>query len=426
MSTATMSTSPATATASDSDSRKDTRALITGLGVIAPNGVGAEAYWAATLAGKSGIDRIDGPEPDGYSVSLAGKADSFITADHVPGRLAVQTDRWSQLGLAATGMALKDAAVDTGRLPEYGLGVITASSSGGNEYGQQQIERLWSIGPREVGVYQSIAWFYAATTGQVSIANQARGRCGVVVSEQAGGLDALGQARRTLREEAEMVICGGTEAPLSPYALVCQISTGKLSTSDDPEGCYRPFDSRAEGYVPGEGGAMLIVETGESARRRGVAPYGEIAGYAATFDPRPGSGRPPALARAIRQAIADAGIVPAEVDVVFADAAALPVQDRQEADAIAEVFGAYGVPVTAPKTMTGRLYAGGAALDVAAALLSIRDQVIPPTIGTAAADPAYTLDLVCGRPRETSVRTALVIARGAGGFNAAMVLKAAI
>ncbi|MFC4121823.1 ketosynthase chain-length factor [Nonomuraea zeae] len=402
-----------------------TRALITGLGIVAPTGVGTETYWHATLNGKSGIDRIRAFDASAYSTTLAGNVDSFAAAEYVPGRLIVQTDRWTQLGLAAAAMALRDAGVDPKALPEYGLGVITAASSGGNEFGQREIEQLWTRGPGAVGVYQSIAWFYAASTGQISIHERAKGRCGVIVAEQAGGLDVLGHSRRVLREDGGVLISGGTEAPLSPYALVCQTRSGRLSTAGNPEECYLPFDRRAAGFVPGEGGAMLIVESAESARERGArTPYGEIAGYAATFDPRPGSGRPPALCRAITLALADARLGPEDVDVVFADAAADPELDRIEADALASVFGPHGVPVTAPKTMTGRLYAGGAALDAATALLSMRDSVIPPTVGTARPDPAYGLDLVCGTPRQARVRTALVLARGAGGFNAALVLTA--
>jgi act minimal PKS chain-length factor (CLF/KS beta) len=274
-----------------------------------------------------------------------------------------------------------------------------------------------------VGAYQSIAWFYAATTGQLSIRYGARGPCGVVVSEQASALDALAQARRVLRGGARVVLSGGTEAPLSPYAMVCQITNGKLSTSDDPTRTYLPFDAAANGNVPGEGGAIVVLETAESAGERGLRGYGEIAGYAATFDPPPGSARTPNLGQAIRLALDDAGMSARDIDVVFADGAAVPELDRQEAHAIASVFGAWRIPVTVPKSMTGRLYAGGGALDVAAALLCMRDSVIPPTVGVTDIPATYRIDLVVGEPREARVRTALVLARGAGGFNAAIVLR---
>ena len=401
-----------------------TRALVTGLGVVAPNGIGVEEYWSATLTGKSGLRRLEHLEPAGYPVRVGGVAETFVTADHVPARLAAQTDRWTALGLAAAALAFEDAGIEPATLPEYEFGVVTGSSSGGNEFGQREIERLWSQGPAFVGAYQSIAWFYAATTGQLSIRHGARGPCGVLVSEQAAGLDALAEARRMLRIGTRLVVSGGTEAPLSPYATVCQLASGRLSTVDDPDRCYIPFDRAASGYVPGEGGAILLVESEQSARERGARWYGEIAGYGATFDPRPGSGRPPGLRRAIELALADAGVSAADVDVVFADAAGVRELDRQEARAIGEVFGWGRVPVAVPKTMTGRLYAGGAALDVAAALLAIRDSMIPPAVGVEDLAADCEMDLVLNVPRETRVRVAVVLARGYGGFNAALVVRA--
>jgi act minimal PKS chain-length factor (CLF/KS beta) len=167
---------------------------------------------------------------------------------------------------------------------------------------------------------------------------------------------------------------------------------------------------------------MLIVENAEDAQVRGARVYGEIAGYAATFDPRPGSGREPGLRRAMELALADAGRRPADVDVVFADAAGVPELDRQEAAAIRGLFGRPGPPVTAPKTMTGRLYAGGAALDLASALLAIRDGVIPPTAGVTDQVPGYEIDLVRETPRAAEIGTAMVVARGHGGFNAAVIV----
>ncbi len=192
------------------------RTLVTGIGVIAPNGVGTEDYWSATLAGKSGIDRLTHMDQDRYAATVAGTVDGFVVSEHVPSRLVVQTDRLTQFGLAAAGMALADARLDPATLPEFQFSVVTASASGGNEFGQREIQKLWSKGPQHVGAYQSIAWFYAATTGQVSIRFGARGPCGVIVSEQASGLDALAQARRVLRGGARVVISGGTEALAVP------------------------------------------------------------------------------------------------------------------------------------------------------------------------------------------------------------------
>lgn len=402
-----------------------TTAIVTGIGIVAPNGIGTEEYWAATLAGTSGIAGITRFDPTPYPVQLAGEITGFDAAAQIPARLLVQTDRWTHLALHATGLALADARADTSSLPEYEMAVVTASSSGGTEFGQHEIERLWQLGPDHVTAYQSIAWFYAATTGQVSIRHQMRGPCGVIATEQAGGLDALGQSRRLLREDAALVVTGGTDASLCPYGLVAQLTTGLLSRSADPARAYLPFDPAASGYLPGEGGAILIVEDAARPRAGRPQPYGELAGYAAGFDPAPDSGRPPVLAAVIGAALADAGLVPGDIGVVFADAAGVPALDEAEAQAISSVFGACGVPVTAPKTMTGRLYAGGGALDVATALLALRHGVIPATTGVRAlAHGCRQIDLVRGKPRTAPLRAALVLARGFSGFNAAVVLCA--
>lgn len=399
-------------------------AVITGIGVLAPTGIGLEEHWAATLRGETAIGPLQRFDPSSYPISLGGEVPDFVTKERVPGRLIPQTDHWTHLALAATDLALADAGITPADLPEYEMAVVTASSSGGVEFGQKEIERLWANGPRHVSAYQSIAWFYAATTGQISIRHGMRGPCGVVVAEQAGGLEAFAQARRVLADGARIVVSGGTDAPFSPYGLTCQLSNGLLSRSGDPDGAFRPFDRDATGYVPGEGGAIVIVEDAASAAERGRRPYGEIAGYAASFDPPPWTDRRPALGTAITGALRDAGIEPSEVDAVFADAAGDPYLDATEAAAISAVFGEYAVPVTAPKTMTGRLYAGGAPLDLVDALMAIRDGVLPPTVGVRALSADCRIDLVRDRPRKLRVRTALVIARGYGGFNAALVVRA--
>lgn len=399
-------------------------AVVTGLGIASPNGLGAQDYWEAVLGGKSGIARITRWDPSGYPSRLAGQIPGFVAADHLPSRLLAQTDRSTRLALVATEWALADAGVTPEDLEQFDMGVVTASAAGGYEFGQAELQKLWSQGASYVSAYQSFAWFYAVNTGQISIRNGMKGPSGVVVSDQAGGLDALAQARRLIRKGTPLIVSGTADASVCPWGWVAQLATGRVSTSDEPAAAYLPFDRDARGYVPGEGGALLILESGENARARGARVYGEIAGYAATIDPRPGSGREPGLRRTIELALADAGADAADVDVVFADGAGTPELDRVEALAICAVFGERGVPVTVPKTMTGRLYSGGAPLDVATALLSIRDGVVPPTVHIDPC-PDYALDLVLDRPRGAGVRTALVLARGFGGFNSAVVVRAA-
>ncbi len=403
------------------------RAVITGIGIVAPNGVGTETYWSATRNGKNAVRRITSFDPSPYPTQLAGEVQGFKPEDHIDGRLIVQTDRWTWLALAAADMALKDAALDPRKAEPYHMSVITASSSGGNEFGQKEIGNLWGKGVLFVGAYQSIAWFYAATTGQIAIKWGMKGPCGVVLSEGAGGLEALAHSWRNIRRGVDVVVSGGTEAPLCPYALVCQLQNGLMSREKDPALAYRPFDAKANGYVPGEGGAILIVEEFEYAKKRGAPHvYAEMLGYCATQDGYHHAKRAPdarQYARAMRQAIQNAGISPQEVDVIFADGAGDLEADALEAEAIREVFGsrASEIPVTAPKSMVGRLYAGGASLDVATAALSLRDQVVPPIVNLSEPAKDCKLNFVT-REQRMKIRTALVNGRGYGGFNAAIVL----
>ncbi len=405
------------------------RTVITGIGVVAPNGGNAKRYWAALQEGRSAIKRIRRFDPSSYATQLAAEVEDFEPDEFVPKQIQVQTDRWTWMALAAGQMAMDDAAFNPADCDPFRTSVVTASSSGGNEFGQREIQSLWSKGPIFVGAYQSIAWFYAASTGQISIKHGVKGPNGVVVTEGAGGLDALQHSRRTIRRGVDAVICGGTEAPICPYALVCQMRNGMLSTATDPDEAYRPFDVRANGYVPGEGGAMMIVERLEHAQQRGAPQiYAEIAGYGATQDayhpskPAP-DGRQ--LARAIRLALRESAIQPAEVDVIFLDAMGTPDHDLLEAQAIREVFGEHAsqVPATAPKTMVGRLYSGGAALDVATAAMAIRSKCIPPAINIEQPRKGCELDFVIGKSKAREINHALLIARGFGGFNSAMVLK---
>ncbi|MEU0399109.1 ketosynthase chain-length factor [Streptomyces sp. NPDC006197] len=399
-----------------------TKVVVTGIGVVSPNGFGLTEYWEATRASKSGIGRIERFDPEQYPSKLAGQIDGFVVKEHLPSRLVPQTDRMTQLALVGAEHALADAGVSVEEADEYGMGVMTASSSGGFEFGQDQLQNLWSKGSQYVSAYQSFAWFYAVNTGQISIRHGLRGPSGVVVSDQAGGLDALAHARRLVRKGSDLILSGGVDAAICPWGWVAQLTTGKMSTEERPDRAYLPFDADASGYVPGEGGALLILEDAEAARRRGVTEvYGEICGYGSTFDPAPDSGREPTLRKAIEIALADAGLEAGDIDVVFADASGVPELDRIEATALTEVFGPRGVPVTAPKTMTGRLGSGAAPLDVATALLAMRDGVIPPTANVTLS-PDYDLDLVTVL-RDTPVSTALVLARGHGGFNSAVVLR---
>ncbi|MGW0880974.1 ketosynthase chain-length factor [Streptomyces sp. NPDC002671] len=402
------------------------RAAVTGIGVVAPNGTSTETYWKSVKEGISVLDRVTREGCEHLPLRVAGEVRDFEPTAAVEERFLVQTDRFTHFAMAAADLALEDARLgraDTDAAP-MSVGVVTAAGSGGGEFGQRELQQLWGKGSRFVGPYQSIAWFYAASTGQISIRRGFKGPCSVVAADEAGGLDALAHAARAVRRGTDVIVAGSTEAPLAPYSMVCQLGYEELSPEADPARAYRPFTDGACGFVPAEGGAMLVVEAAASAERRGLPVRATLDGHAATFT---GASRwaesREGLAHAIRGALDEAGCAPEEVDVVFADALGVPEADRAEALAIADALGAHGrrVPVTAPKTGIGRGYCAAPVLDTAAAVLALEHGLIPPTPGVF--DICHDLDLVTGRARAAELRTALVLSRGLMGSNSALVLR---
>ncbi|MDU0299213.1 ketosynthase chain-length factor [Streptomyces sp. PAL114] len=404
--------------------RRSGRAAVTGIGVVAPGGLGTDAYWKSVREGLGVLDLITQEGCDHLPLRVAGEVRSFDPAALIEDRFLVQTDRFSHFAMAAAALALDDAGLGGEPADPYSVGVVTAAGSGGGEFGQRELQKLWGKGSKFVGPYQSIAWFYAASTGQISIRGGLKGPCGVVASDEAGGLDSLAHAARAVRRGTDVMVVGAAEAPLAPYSMVCQLGYPELSTLDDPDRAYRPFTEKACGFVPAEGGALLVVEDEERARERGVPVRGVVAGHSATFT---GASRwaesREGLAHAITGALDDAGVALEEIDVVFADALGVPEADRAEALAIADALGAHGtrVPVTAPKTGYGRAYCGAPVLDTVAALLAMEHGLVPPTPNVF--DICHDIDLVTSHARPAELRTALVLSRGLMGSNAALVVR---
>ncbi|MER6622118.1 ketosynthase chain-length factor [Streptomyces sp. NPDC000931] len=404
--------------------RRPGRAAVTGIGVVAPNGLRTDAYWKSVREGLSVLDLISREGCDHLPLRVAGEVRAFDPAALIEDRFLVQTDRFSHFAMAAAALALDDAGLGGEPADPFSVGVVTAAGSGGGEFGQRELQKLWGKGSKFVGPYQSIAWFYAASTGQISIRGGLKGPCGVVASDEAGGLDCLAHASRAVGRGTDVMVVGATEAPLAPYSMVCQLGYPELSTLDDPARAYRPFTEKACGFVPAEGGALLVVEDELRARDRGVPVRAVVAGHAATFT---GASRwaesREGLARAIRGALDEAGCAPEEIDVVFADAMGVPAADRAEALAIADALGAHGtrVPVTAPKTGIGRAHCAAPVLDTVAAVLAMEHGQVPPTPNVF--DICHDLDLVMSHARPAELRTALVLSRGLMGSNAALVVR---
>ncbi|MFE0646505.1 ketosynthase chain-length factor [Streptomyces sp. NPDC058877] len=402
------------------------RAVVTGIGVIAPNGLRSDAYWKSVREGLSVLDRITREGCEHLPLKVAGQVEGFDASALIDERFLVQTDRFTHYAMAAAALALVDAGLGRGDAPEepFSIGVVTAAGSGGGEFGQRELQKLWGQGSKFVGPYQSIAWFYAASTGQISIRHGFKGPCGVVASDEAGGLDSLAHAARAVRRGTGAVVVGAAEAPLAPYSMVCQLGYPELSTVEDPDRAYRPFTAKACGFVPAEGGAMLLVEDETRALDRGATVRATLAGHGATFT---GASRwdlsREGLAQAIRVALDEADCAPEEIDVVFPDALGVPEADRAEALAIADVLGAHArrVPVTAPKTGFGRAYCGAPVLDASAAVLAMEHGLVPPTPNVFDID--HDLDVVVSRARPAELHTALVLSRGLMGSNAALVVR---
>jgi act minimal PKS chain-length factor (CLF/KS beta) len=399
----------------------DDRPVFTGLGVIAPTGIGTTSFRRRTLDGESSIGPVTRFDRDRYEAGLAGEVAGFVGEEHLSQRLLPQTDRMTQMALVAADEALVASGLDTGQVDPFDIGVVTASTAGGFEFGQNELSKLWRDGSKHVSAYQSFAWFYAVNTGQISIRHGCKGPSLVVVSDQSGGLDAIGHARRQVRGGTAAVITGGMDATICPWGWVAMMASGELSTRSDPARAYLPLTHDASGWVPGEGGAMMVLEQPHHARARGASVHGRLSGYAATFDPSPGSGRDTNVAAAMRGALVDAGLDPADIGFVVADANGTPRRDREEVDAIRQVLGDT-TPVVVSKTGTGRLLSGGAPVDVVVALQSLNDGLLPPSPGLDSA-ASLGLDVVVGTPRRHSAEHAMILARGIGGFNSCVIVS---
>lgn len=403
-------------------------AVITGLGVVAPAGTGREEFWNGVVSGSSFITPITRFDATQFTSKVAGVVPDFEPAKTIDPRILVQTDRWTHFDLVCAKEALADANLDVRQEEPTRVGAVFAAGTGGNAYGQQQLHICWEKGPRYVSAYQSIAWFYAASIGQVSINNGIRGYGRNICAEAAGGLIALAHATKLIEQGVcDVVVVGGSEAPVAPYALACCQASELLSSETGPYP-YRPFDATRSGIIVGEGGAAFCVESKEHAQRRGASIYAHIAGAGQSFDGARASASEhtgQAYARAMQQALNTAHLTSADIDWMLCDGLGTREGDISEVRAMRRVFGddLSTLPASAPKSMFGRLYNGASTVDVAMALLGLQANVILPTVGFTQPDTQCLIDCVPDTPRSQPLTTVLVGARGFGGFNAALVLR---
>lgn len=404
------------------------RVVITGVGVVAPNGLGKEEFWHATQAGRSGIGPIRRFPTDDLPLRVAGEVVDFSVENYIDRKLANRTDRMTHFALAAIQEAMSDARLVLEQEDPQRVGAVIANTQGGIEYALRQIAALHTRGPRAMSVYTAIAWLQVANVGQASIRFGFQGYCKTPVNDTASGLDAVGLAFRAIaRGAADVLITGGCEAILNPYPLLIWTRRGHCAVGDDP--CmYRPFDRRAAGFVLAEGAGICILEEYEHARRRDAHVYAEIAGYGQTNDAPglvPPSSQGRHYARAMSLALQEGNVATKDIAYISLDGRALPSSDRGEAEALRATFGTdlEYLPVSVPRTMLGHSHAAAGALDTITALLALQYGLIPPTINCEELVPDYGLNLVRGEARPLSQPAVLLGGRGVGGANAVLALR---
>ncbi|HMQ54287.1 MAG TPA: beta-ketoacyl-ACP synthase II [Anaerolineae bacterium] len=401
-----------------------TRVVITGMGAITPVGNDVNTFWENMKAGESGAGPISIFDASDYGIRIACEVKDFNPADWMDKREARRVSRCTQFAIATTRQALADANFEVTPDNSKRVGVVINSGGGGLSTMEEATQKLLESGPRAVSPFLITAIMLNAVSSMVSIE---LGTMGPVVSSAlacASGSYALLEAYHLIkRGEADLIISGGTEAAISPVIFASFARMGALSADNDlAKNASRPFDKDRNGFVFGEGAAVFILESEEHAKARGARIYGEILGGSLTADghhvtaPKPDAS---GTSEAIRRAIAYSGKSPDDVGAVFAHATSTPLGDAAETLAIKQVFGerAYQVPVTATKSQVGHMLGAAGAVSVLAAVKTMQDGIICPTINYQTPDPECDLDYVPNEARPENIDLALVHAFGFGGHN---------
>jgi 3-oxoacyl-[acyl-carrier-protein] synthase II len=411
------------------------RVVITGIGALSPNGVGRERFWQATREGRSGVRRIDRFEIDGFPTQIAGQVAGFDPDRHLAPRERKHVSRAVPMALAAAGEALADAALDPTGLSldeRRDCAVVIGSGSAGMEFMERQFREHYLGDPKAVSLYTVPSSTPGALSSELSMRFDFRGPSHVLTTGCTSSTDAVGHALSLIRYgRATRALCGGTDAPITPGILTgfCLMKIMTTSWNDEPERGSRPFSRDRDGFVVAEGAWMLLLEELEAAVARGAPIYAELAGYGATCEAfhrvrLAESGEEPARAMAL--ALADAGLPAESVDYVNLHGTSTPLNDRIETRAVKRVFGprATSIPASSLKSMIGHPQGACGAAGIAATLLALRDQFVPPTINRDEPDPECDLDVVPLAGRPAPVRTALCNCIGFGSKNSAVVLTA--
>jgi 3-oxoacyl-[acyl-carrier-protein] synthase II len=410
---------------------RNAKVVITGMGAITPLGNDVETFWSNLCAGKSGVTPITRFDATAYTTRIAAEVKDFDPTLWMERKEAKRNDRFVQLAIGAARQAVDAARLDVPNLDADRIGVIVGSGIGGIETFETQHQNLLERGPDRVSPFFIPMMISNMASGQVSIALGARGPNFTTVSACTSSANAIGEALRILQhDDADVVIAGGTEATVTPMAIAGFCSMKAMSTrNDEPTRASRPFDAERDGFVMGEGAAILILERAEHAAKRGAPILCELAGYGATGDayhittPTPDGG---GAVRAMRAALKDAGMGPEDVQYINAHGTSTPYNDRTESVAVKTVMGdlARNVMLASTKSMTGHLLGAAGALEAAVSTLVITRGIVPPTINYENPDPECDLDCVPNQARTVRVTGALSNSMGFGGHNGSLAFRA--
>lgn len=412
------------------DESEDQRIVITGIGLITPFGIGVEPFWEGISQGHSAVRRISSFDPSSFPCKVAGEVLDFKPHDFLEPKEVRRMSRSSQFAVAAARMAVEMAhlRIDAGNCDE--VGTLIACGSNSMPETEAAVRTLVSRGLRKISPLFIPAALPNMPASQVALQLGLRGYCSAISTACAAGAQAIGEAAEVIRRgDAEIMLAGGAEANFAMLSLGGFWAMRALSKWDEePARASRPFDARRNGFVPGEGAGVMVLERLSSARRRGATIYAELVGYATTCDayhitaPEPdGQG----AAQAMRRAMQRARLTPQQIDYINAHATSTPMGDLAETNAIKRAFHEYAqsVPISATKSMIGHLTGAAGAVEAAATILALSHSLIPPTINLEQPDPACDLDYVPNQARPADIRTAMSNSFGFGGVNVVLIFR---
>lgn len=406
------------------------RVVVTGLGAVTPVGNDVATTWQGLLDGVSGAAPITHFDASAFSVRFACEVKAFDPLVAMDRKEARRADPYTQYAMAASVQAMADAGFGEGGYVPDRTGVIIGSGIGGIRTFEEQHDMLRERGPSKISAFFVPMFISDIAAGVVSMRYNARGPNFATVSACATGGHAIGTAFRAIQYgDADVMITGGSEAAVSEMAIGGFANMTALSTrNDDPARASRPFDANRDGFVLGEGAGVVILEELEHARKRGARIYGEVIGYGATGDAYHLTGQPQdheGLQRAMKRALEDGGIGPADVQYINAHGTSTPLNDPNESRGIRAVFGAHAdsLTVSSTKSCTGHMLGATAAVEFVACALAIRDQIVPPTINFETRDPECDLDYSPNTPTRREIEIAISNSSGFGGHNTTLALR---